>query len=280
MNRFLKLVVMELYRIRILYGALVLFIFIAQFGGLLYHLNGWMSQVRRTMAAQMVDTYAEYLQNHGNQLSFGMAVSRSNLWFTGTVFIGIVALIGYVFFIWYRDWIGKNSFAYRLLMLPGYRMNLFWAKLTTIMLLVLGLVACQIALIPLQIGLFNQMIPAELAITETTFDFIRHHELFRILIPPTFLEFVLYYGAGLLAVASAFTAVLFERSFRLKGLVGGIAYAVAVGIAVVSPAITNYGTGFELYRIERFWLQFGIGAAALVLSLILSNYLLKRKITV
>ena len=34
----------------------------------------------------------------------------------------------YVFFIWYRDWLGKYTFAYRLLMLPTTRINIYFAK--------------------------------------------------------------------------------------------------------------------------------------------------------
>ena len=40
------------------------------------------------------------------------------MWFLGPIALCIAALIIYVFFIWYRDWLGKNTFAYRLLMLP------------------------------------------------------------------------------------------------------------------------------------------------------------------
>ena len=53
----------------------------------------------------------------------------------------IVALIFYCFIIWYRDWFGKNTFAYRLLMLPTSRLNLYIAKATTILLFILGLLA-------------------------------------------------------------------------------------------------------------------------------------------
>ena len=39
-----------------------------------------------------------------------------------------VILIIYVFFIWYRDWLGKNTFIYRLLMLPTARIQCLFGK--------------------------------------------------------------------------------------------------------------------------------------------------------
>ena len=43
----------------------------------------------------------------------------------GTISSVHVVLIIYVFFIWYRDWFGKNTFIYRLFMLPTARINVY-----------------------------------------------------------------------------------------------------------------------------------------------------------
>jgi hypothetical protein len=185
-------------------------------------------------------------------------------------------MLFYVFFIWYRDWFGKNTFICRLLMLPTERMNLYWAKLTAILAFVLGLVALQLVLFPLHLWLFGQMLPPDIGLAVSVSGFILHDQIFQILIPPTFLDFVLYYGAGVLGVAVVFTAILIERSYRLKGLVGGTLYAAAAGIAMLIPQSFR---GF-LYPIEIFWLMLGIGIALLGISLWISRLLLTRKITV
>ena len=67
----------------------------------------------------------------------------------------------YVFFIWYRDWFGKSSFIYRLLMLPTKRIHIYFAKLTAIMFLVLGLIALQILLMPIEMQIVNSIVPAD-----------------------------------------------------------------------------------------------------------------------
>jgi len=76
--------------------------------------------------------------------------------------ISIAMLMIYVFFIWYRDWFGKNTFIYRLFMLPTERIAIYFAKLTTIMLLVLGLIALQILLILMEKQIVNKIIPIDL----------------------------------------------------------------------------------------------------------------------
>ena len=85
--------------------------------------------------------------NHGT-MSF-LNISKS-VWFMGPIIVCGVTLIIYVFFIWYRDWLGKNTFSYRLLMLPTARINVYLAKATTILLYVLGLVALQLLLLPIE----------------------------------------------------------------------------------------------------------------------------------
>ena len=73
----------------------------------------------------------------------------------------VVVLIIYVFFIWYRDWLGKNTFSYRLFMLPTARIHVYLAKATTILLFVLGLVALQLLLLPVESQVLQWMVPNE-----------------------------------------------------------------------------------------------------------------------
>ena len=52
------------------------------------------------------------------------------------------------------------------------------------------------------------------------------------------MEFVIYYGVGMTAVFVVFKAILFERSFRLKGIIYGILYCAAVPFYLFN---TNFG---------------------------------------
>ena len=57
-----------------------------------------------------------------DQLSIGLPV-----FFAGT------AILVYSAVIWSKEWSSKGSFIYRLLMLPGSRFGIYWAKLLTML---------------------------------------------------------------------------------------------------------------------------------------------------
>ena len=62
------------------------------------------------------------------------------------------------------------------------------------------------------------------------------HDL-NVFFPQTFIEFVLYYGGGMTAVFIVFTAILFERSFRIKGIIYGILYCAVSVVYLFCPNI-------------------------------------------
>ena len=128
----------------------------------------------------------------------------NSMWFLGPIALCIAALIIYVFFIWYRDWLGKNTFAYRLLMLPTARMNIYLAKATTILLFVLGLVALQLLLFPIEGQVSNGWFQTEFRTDLSVYEITKLNYL-NLFFPRTFIEFVLYYGAGMMAVFIVFT---------------------------------------------------------------------------
>src|SRR5690625_1417433 len=84
--------------------------------------------------------------------TFSMMDVAHSLWIMVTIAIGVAAILFYIFFIWYRDWFARNTFIYRLRMLPTSRMNIFFTKVATIMLTVFGLVAFQLLLLNVDIN--------------------------------------------------------------------------------------------------------------------------------
>lgn len=281
MNRYLKLVVMELQRFWKIYAGLAILTVISQIGGTVYGLSRIMDRIDRIMAQQGYQTYAEFkASNFIGFEGFQEAANQSEPWLSGPIFLCIAALIGYSFFIWYRDWTGKSTFAYRLLMLPTSRMNLYWSKLTALMLFVLGLIALQLLVLPILIGLYHQIVPQELILPETVRSFLIHDRVFKILVPPTFMGFLVSYGTGLISVIVLFTAILIERSYRRIGIVGGIVYAGICAALLLTPGLVNSFESAVLYPFEIFMLQLAVGLVLLASSLALSHYLLTRKITV
>lgn len=276
MNRFVKLLNFELSRFMKVYLALIVLTVIVQVTGMIVKANQYMSRANEAIYEDMIPP-AQFIEQNG-QMSF-LEVARS-LWFMGPIAFCAAALGFYIFLIWYRDWFGKNTFIYRLLMLPTARLNVYLSKAASIVLMVLGLVSVQLIILPLENGVLKWMVPADFR-ADMTISQIISWDYLAILVPQTFTEFILYYGAGFTAVSILFTAILFERSFKWKGIFAGIGYTAVSVILFVLPELhmvifnRNY-----LYPLESLGLQIVMGLIVTAMSIWLGNYLLKKKVTV
>lgn len=197
-----------------------------------------------------------------------------------SIMISIAALLLYSCLIWYRDWVGKYAMAQRLFTLPITRSSLFFSKLFTIFSLVLGLIVLQFFILLAGIGLVYLTVPSEFLQTD---DFsirtiIAFNPFLSVLLPSTFTNFLLTYGAGFTFLTVLFVMILLERSFRVKGVFLGVIFASW------SIALNGFGTylSVRLHLFEREVLF--ILALTLVLTIIfstlLSLFLLKRKVLV
>jgi hypothetical protein len=278
MNRFGKLVHYELFRFRKIYASLLALTFLSQLVGVYLFARKYMADAHNRMLWESLSA-AEYAVKYGI-VAFSR-YSGSSLWFLGPIALCAAALLLYVFLIWYRDWFGKNMFIYRLLMLPTSRTNLFLARISAILLWVWGLVAFQLLILPLQNALFNALIPSDFRESAAVIDIVMSHPLLKILIPRTFTEFALYYLAGLAAVIVVFTAILIERSYRFKGIAGGIVYCALAAAVFVAPIFIaeTWFAGY-LYPTEEVVIEIVVGLLIGCASLWLSFFLLRKKVTV
>ncbi|GIM46859.1 hypothetical protein DNHGIG_24080 [Collibacillus ludicampi] len=277
MNRYWKLLNWEMNRFAKFYGVLWLVTLLSQFTGIFLYANAFMNRVHATIQDSSLSE-AEYA-THFETASFE-SFSKS-FWFVAPIALCIATLLLYVFLIWYREWFGKSTFIYRLLMLPTSRMNVYLAKTSAIFLFVLGLVAFQLLILIPEIQLFNYIIPSELRDSVSVAQLIRDHPLMNILIPQYFIQFILYYGAGLMGVIVVFTAILLERSFKLKGMLAGVIYGVTVGFVLFLPILISvewYPDFF--YPSEIVMMEIAAGLLIICSSLWFSFYLLRKKITV
>ncbi|HEX7057784.1 MAG TPA: hypothetical protein VF260_11420, partial [Bacilli bacterium] len=187
------------------------------------------------------------------------------------------ALLLYVFLIWYRDWTGKNMFIYRLLMLPSARIQIFLSKLCAILLMTLGLLAIQALLLPFEKAWFHLRIPEVFITPEYDAAHTGGANLLQLLLPYRFVPFLLAYSVGAIAVMVIFTAILLERSYRLKGVLAGVAYCALCLLVFLSPLSVTEGW---LYPLERFLLLAAAGLVVAGCSLMLSLFLIRKKVTV
>ncbi|ANE46184.1 hypothetical protein SY83_07765 [Paenibacillus swuensis] len=278
MSQYLKLLHMEIHRFRYMLAGLVGLIIVCQFGALIIwitsqlndiKLDGFISENRPRNTGYFPD----------ERLSFTEAVHSSyNIYFL-PIMICAAVLILYVFVIWYRDWSGKSTFIYQLLMLPQSRHTLYWSKLTAILVFVFGLLAVQLLLLVAQEWLFNWMVPSDLRIPSFFADIIAADPVFSIFLPSEIEQFFISYGLGILLIIIIFTVILIERSYRKIGVLYGLVYLVVVAVILLYP-LFRLGLTAYLYPHEIIYMELTLLVLVCIGSLWFSFRLLNNKITV
>ncbi|WP_026908661.1 hypothetical protein [Paucisalibacillus globulus] len=276
MKNYLKLTNFELSRFFKLYVVLIGLTLVMQTVGIIWMSNTYMGSVEGLL---LEGNTAELIKM--NLGTFSFSTLTTSLLFSGPIIICIASLLIYVFLIWYRDWFGKNTFVYRLFMLPTARMNLFFAKATSIFLMVLGLVSLQLVFILIESQIAKLIVPTTYMESQNLNQIINGFDYMRVLYPTTLIEFLINYGIGFMAVFVIFTGILFERSFRLKGILFGILFAGISLFVFISPILLQVTIleGF-FYPVELFILMVITGLIVIAGSVWISNYLLNKKIRV
>ncbi|MEK5077855.1 hypothetical protein MKX73_02470 [Solibacillus sp. FSL W7-1436] len=274
MNHYIKLVNFEVKRFSKLFLTLIIAVIATQITGAIVTSSLYVSNAETTMVRDQM-TVSNYIQTYG-------AYSLQNFLFSEYFFLSVIfaaaLLMIYVFFIWYRDWLGKSSVIYRLLMLPTARRNVYFAKLTTILLFIFGLTAMQIILLEVVNQITQRIVPDQLWMDESII-YIYSTEVLDLLYPQSPLLFVFYYVIGVTAVAVIFTSILFERSYHIKGIFLAFIYCVISVVIVMIPVIIQIITNY-FYTNEIYLIVTGFSILTTALAIYLADYLLKRKINV
>lgn len=276
MKLFGKLVNFEFRRFLPIYIMLLAVIFLIQAASVIFYGFIMKSEITERVVKHGVSK-EQFLQENGF-VSLGNILSSFT--FVLPIVIAAVTVFIYILFIWYRDWLGKNTFIYRLLMLPVKRIQLFFSKGLTILILVFGLVAYQVAILPALQVILKLIIPIDYRLDLTIQGMIRGFYYLKFLLPENFVDFVLNYGFGIALVIVLFTMILIERSYRFKGIFIAAFYAIGSLILVFCPYILQIIMKGYFYENELLWQQFAIAIVLSVISVFFSNHLLNRKIRV
>lgn len=280
MNRYLKLVNFEVNRFFKLYIGLLIIVAISQFVSLFLVKSTYMQAANDANYASSMKATEQFISSNG-LLTFNKVANH--LLFVGPIVICIALMMFYVFIIWYRDYFGKNTFIYRLFMLPTSRMTIYFAKATTILIMVLSLLAFQLILLPIEIKVFQQIVPSELLGKMNMVNFVMGPNIFQMILPSNFMDFILRYLIGMGLVFTLFTFILLERSYRWKGIIFGILYVVAIAGLLLIPAFIEsylFGDDFSFYPSEVFFMELGLFTIIITVSILFSKYLLKNKVSV
>jgi len=282
MNHYLKLVHMEIHRFRYILAGMMGFTAIVQLAVLAMSVAGEVS--RREQAALRGETVTNGSAFFpGDKMSFAKAIFDTPVWFTVPIALCMAVLGLYALLIWYRDWLGRDTFIYRLLMLPSARRNLYLSKLTALLVFIFAMLAFQLVLLLVEKAMFNLMVPEDMRTRSSFAAAVEANVLLNYLVlPGEVTDFATTYGLGIVAVLALFTAVLLERSYRLPGIVYGLLYLAACVVAVV---LTPFLLGIEdaggyFYPEEIYAAVLAVIGLVGVVSVWLGFRLLARKVTV
>ena len=277
MNRFIKLVNMELNRFSKLLFGMIIGVFIIQVAGLVIYAKSYMSQANESFMTGV--SKETFIYNNG---LYGMSNYVDSLIFNAPIALCAGSIFLYIFLIWYRDWTGKGSFIYRLLMIPTSRMNIYFAKLTALLLLVFSLVSVQLIYLLIESQIMKWFISADYLADGSIHSLIKSSDYISTVLPTTFTQFLLSYGAGFIILTVLFSTILLERSFKWKGILLAILYCAAVIAIFVSPLILIEFLGLNayFYSSEIVIIESCVAIILGAVSILFSRYLLINKVTV
>ncbi|HIW33906.1 MAG TPA: hypothetical protein IAA29_14080 [Candidatus Paenibacillus intestinavium] len=274
MKHYLKLVHFEIIRFRYILLALMALTAVLEIGSVIYYTND-------ALTIRAVDT--SYIRNDYELISFSFILANGQFWFKLSMLISIIIIGVYIFVIWYRDWFGRSTFIYRLLMLPTARFHIYLAKATAILTFIFSLLSFQIILFWIQKLIFNSIVPSHIIKPSYFSEHFMTIRFFLTILPHQFEQFIISYGLGTIIMLTIFTAILLERSFRKIGLLYAASYIAICSVIILLPHVI---AAFDdeiislFYPNELFVIQLFCCVIVLLANVSIGHYLINRKITV
>jgi hypothetical protein len=196
----------------------------------------------------------------------------------------VAAFLIYLFFIWYREWFGKNTFVYRLMMLPQPRMSIFFSKVAAVLVGIWGLVSVQYLTLYLTQIIIRSQVP-EVAYTHESIvtSIERGYDLLLpFMLGNSPFTFVAFYGVTFVFILCVFTIILLERCYKLTGILAGVAYGIIALLLIASvfyiPEVAK--NSYILFSTESLILIIVTLVMITISSILLSRYLINNKLTV
>ena len=276
MSRFLKLLNFEYHRFSKVYLVLLSITILSQIVGVYVLSRNYLKRMQEVVY-EYGHSINDFIQSHG---TMNMIKITHSIWFIGPIALCVISLLIYLFIIWYRESYGRSTFIKRLFIMSMPRMNIFFTKLISILIMVFGLIALQILLLYVSSELLTWIVPNDFRTDYTISEIIRHTEL-KIFIPESFTELILIYGIGLMFVVVLFTIILFERSFQLRGILIGTVYGAVTVVVFTLPMMAQTILNKKLFHnSDLVSLEVLLGLIIVISSLFVSRYLLNHKVTV
>lgn len=274
MNRTWKLLQFEFNRLwKVLIG-LILFNMVVQPLGVIWSTYRYFNRdVSAGTTLEMPGTVAR-------ALAFN-EVTQSGI-VTLAILFTVFALIFYAFYTWYREWYGKSCFSYRLMMIPGNRMQVYFAKLLALYIGVLLLVALQIVLLAVGNWIFEWVLSEDVIRPIHLFELYYWNAFGNEIFLPVLQIMINRYVMGFMTLNIVFVGILLERSFGLAGFISGLAFYLIslIGSVAVISVIGGQAYKWYLFYDEALYMMYGIMVLYTLICIGISHYLINHRLRV
>ncbi len=268
MNKILTLYNIEFKRIYKLYFTLLGLLLVGNIGivakGLYRQANSAALNVKAKVSMELLKSPLVK-----NELLFKGGIDDIYLFTTIILGIAVMFCLIYCIVIWYRDFVGKNKTAYTLFMLPNNKFAIYISKAMTIVVMIYGVIMAQILSWIIDANIIK--ILCNIDIYQVKHTILNSQSVH--LIQPYLLDFIMVDVIGvILAVIVIFTAVMIQKSFKIKGMVLAIIYILA------SILIYWFIISYAHYSDKILVLHSIYYIALFTISTTLSYYLINKKI--
>lgn len=274
MNRTWKLLQFEFNRLWKVLVGLILFNMVVQPLGVIWSTYRYFNRdVSAGTTLEMPGTVAR-------ALAFN-EVTQSGI-VTLAILFTVFALIFYTFYTWYREWYGKSRFSYRLMMIPGNRMQVYFAKLLALYIGVLLLVALQIVLLAVGNWIFEWVLSEDVIRPIHLFELYYWNAFGNEIFLPVLQIMINRYVMGFMTLNIVFVGILLERSFGLAGFISGLAFYLIslIGSVAVISVIGGQAYKWYLFYDEALYMMYGIMVLYTLICIGISHYLINHRLRV
>lgn len=263
----LKLIGWELDRIKKVYGLLLGVLLTIQFGWLAVFLwrNTMLNEEYRREGQTLLVVFHSYLMSTPYILSIGL---------------GLIAMLVFSGWIWYREFWGRGTFMMRLLTLPTKRIQLFVSKFITVMMMILGLIAVQWFALVIEYQLFSAWLDGQDIVQQDTFADVRQLDVFSLLYPTSLVNFIVHVILIAFVVLTVFTYVLVERSLWQRTVFSPLASVALIAGILAIPSIIFYVSERYLFMDELVLLLVGGFLFSVATLTFIARQYLQKKLSV
>ncbi|MCW6659034.1 hypothetical protein NHG25_00885 [Aerococcaceae bacterium NML191292] len=268
MQKFKQLCVHEMNRAKKFYLSVIATVFSVELIFIIWQVIRYIEERHHLeLYEDMPKFNVDYILSHS--MVFAMVVGAA-----------IAAMKLYAFYTWIREWRFQGNFIYRLLLLPGKRVTIAYAKLASLMLMIFGLLALQVVFthaVNLGLQSFVGVNPMQ------NLDMVTMWSLFDILfLPKNFYVFVLFYATwfGVLAWITNLVVGFFSlqaKSFAI--MIGSLISYSVLNVLLISVCM-NIGANIILIQHEIYFYLALFVVVWLVWHLSIMHYLMKRHISI